>query len=217
MKKNIFLLHALTALLLVACNKYDVHNTDEQVGNSRVTHFPVLTLKGDQYMLVSLGTTFMDPGITAKEGPADIAYTTSGSVNSNAEGIYTLTYTAVNKDGFPASIVRTVIVYSTESGAAANDLSGTYVRSSNGVASTWSKIGPGVYLVLNPGGAPGFTTKAIVFNPAGSTIHMPSQSIDDGSTMTTSDEVYTVGSPTKYVWRILNPGYGPGLRTFVKQ
>src|SRR5215813_10814190 len=118
MKKNIFSLLALSALLFVACNKYDVHNTDDQVGNSRVTHFPVLTLKGDQYLLVALGTTFMDPGISAKEGPADITYTTSGSVNANAEGIYTLTYTAVNKDGFPASIGRTVIVYSTESDAA---------------------------------------------------------------------------------------------------
>ena len=217
MKKSILSLLGLAALLLVACNKYDVNNTDEQVGNSRVTHFPVLTLKGDQYMLVAVGTTFIDPGINAKEGSADITYTTSGTVNTNAEGIYTLTYTAVNKDGFPASIVRTVIVYSTESDAAANDLSGTYVRSSNGVLSTWSKIGPGVYLVINPGGAPGFTTKAIVFNPTGYTIHMPSQSIDDGSTMTTSDEVYTIGSPAKYVWRILNPGYGTGLRTFVKQ
>jgi len=217
MKKNIFLLLSLAALLLFACNKYDVHNTDEQVGNSRVTHFPVLSLKGDQYMAVALGSTFVDPGITAKEGSADITYTTSGSVNTNTEGVYPLTYTAVNKDGFPANIGRIVIVYSTESGAASNDLSGTYVRSSNGVSSTWSRIAPGVYLVINPGGAPGFTTKAIVFNSAGYTIHMPAQAIDDGSTMTTSDEIYTIGSPTKYVWKIVNPGYGTALRTFVKQ
>jgi hypothetical protein len=202
---------------LAGCKKNDIHNTDDQVGISRVTHFPTLELKGDQYMAIPAGSTFTDPGITAKEGSNDIPYTTSGSVNSNNTGVYILTYSAVNKDGFAASVTRTVAVYSTDDVAASNDLSGTYVRTSNNVSSTWTRIAPGVYTVVNPGGAPGFTTTVIVFNSTGFTIHIPSQTIDDGSTMTSSDEVYTANAPVKYVWKILNPAYGTALRTFVKQ
>ncbi len=151
MKKFIPLFYSLLAVLFVACNKDEIHNTEDQVGISRVTHFPVLTLNGDRYMTIEAGGTFTDPGIVATEGGVDIPYTTDGSVNTGEVGVYDITYTAINKDGFPASLTRTVVVYSTETSAAANDLSGTYVRTLNGVESTWTKIAPGVYTVYNPG------------------------------------------------------------------
>ena len=218
MKKNILLFYSLLTLLIVACNKNDIHNTDEEVGISRVTHYAVLTLKGEKYMTIVLGSSFTDPGITAKEGSNDINYTTSGSVNTNVAGVYTLTYTAINKDGFPASIVRTVIVYSTDAGAEANDFSGTYVRLATGFASTWTKLGPGVYIVSNPGGASiGTSVTVIVFNSTGNNIYIPSQTIVDGSELTSTDGIYTPGSPAKYDWKILNQSYGTGLRTFIKQ
>jgi len=208
----------LLAVLFVACNKDEIHNTEDQVGISRVTHFAVLTLNGDRYMTVEQGSNFTDPGIVATEGGADIPYTTDGSVNTSDVGVYNLTYSAVNKDGFPASLSRTVIVYSTESSAAANDLSGTYIRSSNGIESTWTKIAPGVYKVLNPGGAAAGTSLLVIaFNQTGYTIHIPEQTIGDGSTMSSAQEVYSVGPPATYTWQIVNSGYLDNLRTFVKQ
>jgi hypothetical protein len=218
MKKSILIFYSLVTLLLVACNKTDIHNTDEEIGVSKVTHFAVLTLNGEKFMPVVLGTPFTDPGIVAKEGSADLTYTRSGSVNPNVAGVYTLTYTAVNKDGFPASIERTVVVYSTDSDAAANDLSGTYLRTATGQVSSWSKLFPGVYRVSNPGGATiGTGTNVFVFNPTGSSIYIPPQVIGDGSEMTSSDGIYTQGSPAKYDWKIVNPSYGTALRTFIKQ
>ncbi len=216
MKKFIPLFYSLLAVLFVACNKDEIHNTEDQVGISRVTHFPVLTLNGDRYMTIEEGGTFTDPGIIATEGGAAIPYTTDGSVNAGEVGVYDLTYTAVNKDGFPASLTRTVIIYSTEASGAANDLSGTYIRT-NGVPSTWTKIAPGVYTVLNPGGATGVNLTVVAFNQTGNTIHIPDQTIGDGSTMTSAEEVYSPGPPATYTWQILNSGYGTQLRTFVKQ
>ena len=216
MKKFIPLFYSLLAVLFVACNKDEIHNTEDQVGISRVTHFPVLTLNGDRYMTIEEGGTFTDPGIIATEGGADIPYTTDGSVNTGEVGVYDLTYSAVNKDGFPASLTRTVIIYSTETSGAANDLSGTYIRT-NGIPSVWTKIAPGVYTVFNPGGAAGTNLTVIAFNQTGYTIHIPEQTIGDGSTMTSAQEVYSVGPPATYTWQILNSGYGTQLRTFVKQ
>ena len=216
MKKFIPLFYSLLAVLFVACNKDEIHNTEDQVGISKVTHFPVLTLNGDRYMTIEEGGTFTDPGIIATEGGAPIPYTTDGSVNTGEVGVYDLTYTAVNKDGFPASLTRTVVIYSTESSAAGNDLSGTYIRT-NGVPSTWTKIAPGVYTVLNPGGATGVNLTVVAFNQTGNTIHIPDQTIGDGSIMTSAQEVYSPGPPATYTWQILNSGYGTQLRTFVKQ
>jgi len=217
MKKFIPLFYSLLAILFVACNKDDIHNTEDQVGISKVTHFPVLTLTGDRYMAIEAGGTFTDPGIEATEGGATIPYTTEGSVNTGEVGVYDLTYTAVNKDGFPASLTRTVAVYSTDASAAANDLSGTYVRTSNGQSSTWAKLAPGVYTVANPGGAVGVSLTVIAFNSTGNTIKIPEQTIGDGSTMTSAQESYSPGPPATYTWQILNSGYGTALRTFVKQ
>jgi hypothetical protein len=217
MKKIIPLFYSLLVVLFLACNKDDIHNTEDKVGISRVTHFPVLTLNGDRYMMIEVGSSFTDPGIVATEGGAPIPYTTDGSVNASEVGVYGLTYTAVNKDGFPASLERTVIVYSTDASAAAHDLSGNYLRS-NGQVSTWTKIGPGVYTVLNPGGSSvGTSLLVVAFNQTGYTIHIPSQTLGDGSTMTSAQEVYSVGPPATYTWQILNAGYLDNLRTFVKQ
>jgi hypothetical protein len=218
MKKSILIFCSLVTLFLVACNKTNIHNTDEEIGISRVTFFPVLTLNGERYTTIAVGSAFTDPGIVAKEGSADITYTKSGSVNTNVPGVYTITYTAVNKDGFPASLVRTVAVYSTDADAAANDLSGTYLRTATGLVSSWSKLAPGVYSVSNPGGATiGINVIVIVFNPSGNNLNIPSQPAGDGTDMASSDGIFTPGSPAKYVWKIVNPAYGTALRTFIKQ
>jgi hypothetical protein len=170
-------------------------------------------------MVVPLGGTFTDPGAEAKEAGATIQYTTTGTVNTAAVGVYKVTYTATNKDGFPASASRFVAVYSTDATAAGNDLSGTYLRAATGVNSFWTKLAPGVYKVDNPGGAAsGASLTVIVFNQTGLTVRAPSQPTNDGNVSSTQNEVYTLlPAPAQYVWRFNNPGYGTGLRTFVKQ
>lgn len=204
-------------IVLAACNKEDIKNTDTKVGISRVTNFPIVALKGERYVTISVGGTYTEAGVDATEAGAAIPVTTAGSVNTTTPGIYTLTYSALNKDGFSASVVRTVAVYSTDASAAANDLSGNYARTSNGSISTWTKLAPGVYKVFNPGGAPGTNVTVIVINPTGFTIKIPEQPIGDGTPMSSSNEIYTNSVPAKYSWKIVNQGYGTALRNFVKQ
>jgi len=215
--KRIILFLLISTIGFLSCNKHDIHNTDTKVGISDVTIFPTVALKGNQYIVVPLNGTFTDPGVDAKEGANTLQYTTAGTVNTSATGVYQLTYTAVNKDGFPASVSRWVVVYSTDASAAANDFSGTYLRAATGVNSFWTKLAPGVYKVDNPGGAAvGAGLSIIVFNPTGVEIHAPSQKTNDGNISSTSNETYTL-SPAKYSWVFNNPGYGTALRTFTKQ
>ncbi len=215
-KKYPVLIIALIAFLS-SCNKEEFHNTDEKVGISRVTFFPSLSINGDQYMAVPVGGIYTELGASAEEKGAEIPVTTSGTVDTQTPGVYTLVYSAVNKDGFPASLTRTVAVYETAEDAITNDFSGNYARTSNGVISTWTKLAPGVYVVVNPGGAAGATLTVIAFNPEGMAVFIPEQTADGSLTSSAEETPYSTTDPPQYSWKIINPGYGPALRTFIKQ
>ncbi len=221
MKKYIgFIGAALMCLSICSCQKDNFNYPEGTVGSSTITYYPVFTRTGSQYVVVTKGSTYTDPGITAKEGTNDLKVTTTGTVNTNAVGVYALTYSATNKDGYSATSSRTVIVTSPDATAAANDFSGSYLRASTGQSAVWTKIGSGVYLVNNPGGAANVSLVAVALNQVGNRVYIPSQISSDGQTTSSSNESATPGANgtlSQYSWVILNPGYGTALRTFVKQ
>ena len=87
-----FVLVALAALSLASCEK------KASEGLTRVTYYPELELKGDNPYVIHVGE--------------DISSTVTTSTNLDAKtpGIYTVTYKAVNPDGFIASTSRDVYV-----------------------------------------------------------------------------------------------------------
>lgn len=201
----------------IACNKTDFDYPEGTVAGSKITYYADFQFSGDRYILVQKDGTYTEPGVTATENGADLPVVTTGEVDVTTPGVYTLLYSAVNKDGFPAHVVRTVIVYETAEDAVNNDFSGNYARTSNGSVATWTKIAPGVYKVFNPGGAPGTNLTVIAFNPEGNTIFIPEQVSSDETITSSDNESYTPSDPPQYSWKIINPGYGTGQRTFIKQ
>lgn len=86
-------------------------------GLSEITFFPDFDYKGETIVFSKCGAPFTDPGVTATEQGTSIPVTTrvtsliSGSTGTSVPGTadrYTVTYTAVNKDGFDATATRTV-------------------------------------------------------------------------------------------------------------
>jgi len=215
-RKYVFLLIAFVTMA-VSCSKDKIINTHDRVGISKVTYYPILTLTGNSIIAIPNGTAYTDPGVKAEAAGADVPVTTSGTVDANTDGVYTLTYSAVNSDGYSATATRTVVVYTTAPDAAVNDLSGNYARTLNGSIATWTKIAPGVYTVFNPGGAPGTNLTVVAINPSGFNISIPEQIASDGSPTSSTNESYTNSNPATYSWKIVNPTYGTALRTFVKQ
>lgn len=217
MKRYINLLAILFSLsIVISCKKDNFNYPEGSVGISKITYYPTLTLKGDRYVAVAKGASYTEQSVTAMEGTAELTVKISGSVNTAANGVYTLEYSAVNKDGFSASLKRTVVVYSTDATAVGNNFSGNYARSTNGQIATWTKLAPGVYKVVNPGGAVGSSLTVVAINPTGQVIDIPSQEASDGSPTSSALEDYS-NMPTTYKWKIVNPGYGPSVRTFNKQ
>ncbi|MBB5395286.1 DUF5011 domain-containing protein [Mucilaginibacter sp. AK015] len=208
----------LTGVILVSCHKDNFNYKPGYVGRSKITIYPIITVKGDDYVLVKKGDTYNDPGATAKAGTEDVEIT-STAINTNASGVYTQTYTATNADGFSATATRHVVVYDTDASAASNDFSGNYARSTNGSVAEVTKLAPGVYSVFNPGGAPGTNLTVIAFNDTGNDFYIPQQNASDGSPTSSSQES-SVSAPggklAGFKWAIVNPTYGPAVRIFNK-
>ncbi len=73
---------------------------------------PIVTLVGQQQLDVEAYTSFTDPGASAHDDEGPLLVTTSGTVDVNTPGDYTLTYSATN--GYlTTTITRTVRVRDT--------------------------------------------------------------------------------------------------------
>lgn len=106
MKKIKYVFMVSLALLFAACDKETTQD------NSRVTYYATLELDGDASLFWNAGTPFVDPGYTASLQGADVTdqVVVAGNVNTDVPGIYSLTYSIANADGFSVSESRTVYV-----------------------------------------------------------------------------------------------------------
>ena len=72
---------------------------------------PVITLNGDASLSLNVGDTYTEAGATATDDrDATVTVTTSGTVDVNTVGSYTITYKAVDSAGNEAVATRTVNV-----------------------------------------------------------------------------------------------------------
>jgi len=155
MKKSLFILSIITVVIFIftGCEK-EVTTED----NSKITYYVTFDLEGGDLLTIPKGSAFVDPGYTAMEGTQDVTskVVVDGEVDGLNVGLYVLTYSAVNKDGFASSASRVVIIY--DPSAPPTDISGTYsthilryyagspsVRS--GYTITIEKLAPGFFYV----------------------------------------------------------------------
>lgn len=120
MKKSIYMF--ALALALVGLNSCDYDGKDD----SYVTHYVTFSLNEGSRVTVPVGSSYSEPGFTAMENGEDVSskVTVSGDeVDPDQIGIYNITYSAVNKDGFAASTSRQVVVYNPE---VTTNITGTY-------------------------------------------------------------------------------------------
>ncbi len=72
---------------------------------------PAITVEGSNPLTLSCGQTFVDPGVAANDACEGVKpVNTSGTVDSNTPGTYSITYTASDSLNHIATATRTVIV-----------------------------------------------------------------------------------------------------------
>lgn len=148
------LMLCLSALCFMSCN-----DDEDQLTDSRLTYYPVMTLNGDEFVQVPIGTAYVEQGVTATLRDEDYSSNVviSGTVDSNTAGLYYIVYTVTNEDGYASSLSRTVAVCDPN---ITTDISGSYTVaegsnriSSNGVTAysgysiTLSQAAPGIFYV----------------------------------------------------------------------
>jgi hypothetical protein len=189
MKNNKYslLILFITAAFFSACER----ELDTE-GISRITSFPTFQMQGEEVMTVVKGGTFTDPGVTTVEGypvtssirgsayvvkgktqPSDVVYT-SGAVDTNVPGMYVITYSSTNPDGFSGSTTRTVFVLHEQPNPAV-DLTGAYA-SGTSPAATITKVADGVFYSSNAwGGGSTVVIPAYLICTDGVNVNVPQQ------------------------------------------
>ena len=178
-----------------SCKKDPIISTHDKVGISKVTYFANITLTGSPVMSVIKGSSFTDPGVKAEAGGKEIPVKTTGSVNSDEVGLYTLNYSAVNADGFSSSASRTIVVIPTAE-VPGVDLSGTYNAvpvGSTPAPANISKVAEGVYYTTNCWGNSGAVIPAYFICTDGSSIVVPEQGSPYGNLESTTPGTYSAG------------------------
>lgn len=119
MKK--ILLYSFLLTLLFGVTSCDKESEDV----STLTSYVTIVLDGDDIVYHQKGTPWVDPGFSATEAGVDVTETVVATTpDTDKIGSYTLTYSAVNTDGYAGSVSRKVVVYS--AGLSDTDISGTY-------------------------------------------------------------------------------------------
>lgn len=147
--KYIFLA-VLSVLSFAACEK-------ETEGMSNANKL-LFELKGEETMLVTLGTSYQEPGFTALFNGADDSKNVAveGDVDAQTVGLYYVNYVHSNRDKVKTYMTRTVIVCdpTVETNIAGSYLTqdGTYRQTSSrvdypGFKVTISKIAPGFFKI----------------------------------------------------------------------
>lgn len=93
----------------------DEEETTTTTTKAKDTEKPVITLKGNQEITINQNSKYIEEGATAMDnidGDITAKIKTSGKVDTETTGTYTVTYTVTDKAGNKAEISRNVIVVS---------------------------------------------------------------------------------------------------------
>lgn len=98
----------ILTIILFSCEK-NITTEDP----SFITKYAVIELNNNDTIIIPVGTEYIEYGCVATEEGVDVTSKViiSSNVNVNSLGLYSVNYTVFNKDSFPTTKVRTVIVY----------------------------------------------------------------------------------------------------------
>jgi len=216
MKKILIVLAAVLMTVAISCKK----KTPGLVSRIVTASYPVITIKGDQFVSIPVGGAFTDEGSSAtdtvlNETPELIEVT--NDIDNSTPGFYTVQYTYKNSNGYVSTATRFVLVTDIDAGL---DYSGEYRRTTNNSPMNVSKVATGLYKTDNVGGVPLPSAYAITVyfgQIDDSTLVVPSQPTAAGDMYCVNSFIYPSATDTTITWAVRNASFGLQQRFFVKQ
>jgi len=103
-----------TFALIVASLAFSSCNDDkDELTDTKVTYYADIELSDPDPYTMAIGSSYKDPGYKATLNGTDVTdgVTVTSNVDPNTLGVYSVTYSYTNAEGFTTSTTRTVIVY----------------------------------------------------------------------------------------------------------
>jgi hypothetical protein len=209
--KRFLWIYLLPVVLMTACKKVSTDN----VSVTAKVSFPEITLNGPAIQIVVLGSPYVDAGAKLKDditGAITDIQPSSSNVNTTVPGLYIVTFTAANSNGFETNATRLVAVAAVVPGSV--NRAGTYLRTATGVNCYITKLADGVYKLENPAGFAGSPDMVVyMVETAANVYSCPSQPVSGYGNVAVTNINFTA---TGVSWVVLAAGFGSGTRTFVK-
>lgn len=186
----------VSGLLLTSCE------SDSTDGVSKVTAYANMTMNGDAAYVMTQGETYVEPGVTAEADGKVLEVKIDGTVDTSKPSVYKLRYSAVNSDGFPATLTRAVIVLSNKPSTI--DLSGTFTR--NGNPNNVTKLGDRKYSTDN---ATGYTAgddnniTLVFYNIDDKQIYAPYTAKASKTGINAESNIGTITDKNNWKWSII--------------
>ncbi len=211
MKKHILYIMAFM-LFITACRR-----KDEDVSN--VVVVPHMEIKGQKFITINVGDPMpTDEGATVVDDqPLDGNTTVNAAENTvdpATPGIYYMLYQTKTKNGYTVGAARYIAVTNY---ADNTDLSGTYVRTANGVEVKVTRMSRALYKNADMGGAG--LSDALYFAVINDTTIAggPQYSESIGDVIDVSSTGLSIPDPTTFQYALDAPGYGTAVRVFERQ
>lgn len=183
----------VSGLLLTSCEE----STD---GVSKVTAYANMSLNGDALVVLTQGETYTEQGAEAEADGKVLEVKIDGTVDTNKPTMYKISYSAINSDGFPAYLTRTVVVLSNKPSTI--NLAGTFTR--NGNPNTVTQISDRKYKCDNATGyniANDFITLEF-YNIDDKQIYAPFQENTSKSGISAESNIGTITDQNNWKWVI---------------
>jgi Domain of unknown function (DUF5011) len=206
-----FLLLLLAPVFVITgCKK----ETSADVSKTVKVSYPEITLNGNALVILAPGASYTDAGAKLKDditGAVTDIKPTSNPVNTAQPGLYVVTFSALNANGFEATAARLVAV---APGTGTINREGIYLRTATGVNCVITKVAEGVYKLQNPAGFSGAANSIVyMVETAPNAYSCPAQPTDLGS----MSVINIAFNATGVTWNVINANLGTQQRVFIKQ
>lgn len=209
--KKIIIACVAFSFLYAGCRKRD---TEEGVSTVYTATYPVITFTGSKFVSIPVGGTVPSIAATAYDSALKentVVMQGPSTVDVNTPGLYFQEFVTKNSHGYRATAVAYVAVTNIPE---SEDLSGAYkCVGRNGIANV-TELANGLYETDNVGGNPTGPVPVYFVQLTSTEIEFPTQPTEAGSMGFTDVEL---DPGVSYQYKVINPGYGTGLRVFEKQ
>lgn len=214
--KKIMMLGFGLMLTAVSCKKeYDKVSKEVEIS------YPTVTVKGAKFVTLNVGGTFVDEGATVIDditgGQSTVMGENVSDLNTSRPGLYSVTYSAANANGYVSTAARYVAVTNYPDDV---NLSGRYQRQAaapNNRFVTLTRMSRALYRTSDIGGAG--------LGDTGYFAVLDTNKIDFGRQWSETLGTYISGSnsflrirpgDTSYAYALAAAGYGTAQRIFRK-